>query len=134
MTIIDGYIEFTYVENRGAVFGLFNNQESNYKHYILSGFTFLSILFMIFVIWRLRELSFFYHLPFFIILAGASGNLIDRIRFGRVVDFIHIHWKDIVDWPFLFNIADVLIIIGGILLLIILILKKEALENRLLLK
>jgi signal peptidase II len=51
-----------------------------------------------------------------LILGGAIGNVIDRIRLGHVVDFIHAHWKD-ADFP-AFNIADSAITVGAILLLI----------------
>ena len=63
------------------------------------------------------------------ILSGAFGNLIDRIRLGYVIDFIHIHWKDAVEWPFLFNVADVLIVIGEILLLGLFIFKRDVLRS-----
>jgi len=129
VTIVDGYIELSYTENEGMVFGLLNNKESHLKHYLLVGLNCISALVLIFIIWRFRKFSFYYHLPFFIILAGAFGNLIDRIINGRVVDFIHIHLKDFIDWPFLFNLADVLISLGGILLVILLIFKWDTLEK-----
>ena len=87
--------------------------------------TFSAILFIFYIVWHLRKLSFFYHLPFFIILSGAFGNLIDRIRFGHVIDFIHVHWRNTIDWPFVFNIADVLICTGEILLLVLIIVKRD---------
>ncbi len=127
--IIEGFIELSYTENDGMVFGLLSERASDAKHYILTGLTLIGILYVLYLIWRLRELSFMYHFPFFVILSGALANLIDRIRFGRVVDFIHIHWKDTLDWPFLFNVADALICFGGALLLLLLIFKKDVLER-----
>ena len=115
--IVNGFIEISYTENTGMVFGVLGRGESQLKHYLLTGLTFISIIFVFYIIWQLRKHHFFYHLPFVMILSGAFGNLIDRIRLGYVVDFIHIHWKDAIEWPFLFNVADVLIVIGEIMLL-----------------
>jgi len=53
-----------------------------------------------------------------LILGGAIGNLIDRIRIGAVVDFIQWHWKDVYYWP-AFNIADSAITVGAVLLVIV---------------
>ena len=130
-TIIQGYMEFSYTENDGMVFGLLSSKASNVKQYALTGLTSVSILFIIFLIWRLRTLAFLYHLPFFLILAGAFPNLIDRIRYGQVVDFIHIHWKDSIDWPFLFNVADALICIGATLLFFVLVFRGKVIDQML---
>ena len=129
VTVIEGFLEFSYTENRGMVFGLMNKKESRFLHYILTGIMFISILYAMFIIWRIRQLSVLYHLPIFIILSGAMGNFIDRIRYGRVIDFIHIHWRGTLDWPYLFNVADALICIGGVLLLALILLKKDKLER-----
>lgn len=56
--------------------------------------------------------SFLMDLSFAMIFAGAIGNLIDRLRFGAVVDFLHVY-----SWP-IFNVADSLITVGFVLLLV----------------
>ena len=129
MIIVDGYLDFSYTENSGMVFGLLGNSKSTLKNSLLIGLTIISTLIMIVIIWRLRTLSLYYHLPFVIILSGAFANLIDRIRSGDVVDFIHIHFKDVIDWPFLFNVADALICIGGGLLFVLIIFKGDVIEK-----
>ncbi len=129
MSVIKGFMEFSYTENKGMVFGLFGTSKSDLKNYILISLTSVVILYVIFLIWRMRNLPFFYHFPFFLILSGAFGNLIDRIRYGRVIDFIHIHWKEAVDWPFLFNVADVLICFGEVLIILLLIFKRGVIER-----
>lgn len=69
--------------------------------------------------WRKRNHLF----PLALVLAGAIGNLIDRVRFGYVVDFIQVYW-----WP-TFNLADVFIVVGVILLSWQVLVKEETLEK-----
>ena len=52
-----------------------------------------------------------------LILGGAIGNLIDRLRFGFVIDFLDFHWKEVYHWP-AFNVADSAIVVGVSILLI----------------
>ena len=129
--IIDGFLEFSYVENRGMIFGVMNNQNTGMKRWALTGLTLFSMVIIITIVWRIRELSFFYHLPFSLILVGAIGNLIDRLRYGFVVDFIHMHWKDVLDYPWLYNIADACIVVGVIFLSIIMLFKNDQFEKHL---
>ncbi|MBN1466649.1 signal peptidase II [candidate division KSB1 bacterium] len=132
ITIIDGYLEFSYVENRGMVFGMLNDNDApNLKRYLLAAFKIVSMVVILFVIWHSRRLPFFYLMPFFLILSGALGNFIDRVRYGFVIDFIHMHWQDKLDYPWLYNVADALIVIGIFILVILLFLKNEALEEAL---
>ena len=65
---------------------------------------------------RARPLLFL--LPFLLIWAGAIGNLIDAFTYGYVVDFIHLRLGRLVDWPFLFNLADAYVCVGVSLLLL----------------
>jgi len=55
-------------------------------------------------------------LPLALIVGGALGNLIDRVRFGYVVDFVHWYWNDF-HWP-VFNLADSAISIAAVLLIV----------------
>jgi signal peptidase II len=129
MTIIDGYLEFSYVENRGMVFGFLNNQNAGFKRYALTALTFVSIIVIVTLIWKMRELAFIYLLPFFMILSGAFGNVIDRIRFGHVIDFIHMHWQDKLDYPWLYNVADAFVVVGMIFLMILFLFKNDVYES-----
>ena len=129
--IIDGFLEFSYVENRGMIFGVLNNQNTGIKRWALTGLTLVSMIIIFTIVWRIRELPFFYHLPFSMILVGAIGNLIDRLRFGFVVDFIHMHWKESLDYPWLYNIADACIVVGVIFLSILMLFKNDEFEKHL---
>ena len=118
VTIIKGFLEFGFAENRGMVFGLMNDRDTSIFKTILtlarvliligfSGFIFLK---------RMSPLP--YLVPFVLIVAGAWGNVFDGLRHGYVIDFIHLRLGSLFDWPFLFNVADVWLCIGmGILIL-----------------
>lgn len=116
--LIPHVIELSYTENRGMVFGINNRQDNHFsKNILLLVRILLSIGLTVFIIYH-RTGPFLFHLPFLLILSGALGNVIDSLRFGHVIDFIHMHLGNILDWPFLFNLADAYVCIGmGILLL-----------------
>lgn len=100
----DKVLWLTYVQNQGAAFG------------ILQGHSWLFFICAILVIVILVAINSKQHLPvamqvvFGLIMAGAIGNLLDRLRFNYVVDFIDLGW-----WP-VFNVADMAIVCGVILL------------------
>jgi signal peptidase II len=102
-------LRFTYVENRGAAFGLLQDQTA---FFVLVG---LVVIGVIAASYRyLPRSGFLLHLALGLQLGGAIGNLIDRVRQGYVVDFVdfgyHANW-----WP-VFNVADSAIVIGVALL------------------
>jgi signal peptidase II len=116
--LIPHVIELSYTENRGMVFGINNRQDNHFsKNILLVVRILLSIGLTVFIVYH-RSNPFIFHFPFLLILSGAIGNVIDSLRFGHVVDFIHMHLGKLLDWPFLFNLADAYVCIGmGILLL-----------------
>ena len=109
--MIRGYFSLTYVENTGAAFGLFRGQQTMFV--VMAVITVFIILFYLSLTedneWMIR-------VALVLILAGAVGNLIDRIAFGYVIDFLHLHYKSF-SWP-VFNFADMIIDAGvGLILL-----------------
>ncbi|CAH2212814.1 signal peptidase II [Tepidibacter aestuarii] len=114
ITIIDNMFNLTYVENRGAAFGMLQNQK---WFFILVAFVVVS--FIVYYLRTNKNISRLYQVSLVLILAGAIGNLIDRIRLNFVVDFF-----DFIVWP-VFNMADICVVIGGILLSYIIIFDKE---------
>ncbi|MFH1460475.1 MAG: signal peptidase II [Candidatus Omnitrophota bacterium] len=116
--LIKDFLHITLVYNTGSAFGLLRNQ-----NWIL---TYISILAIIFILWLMvRQPQFksriylqFWQFALLLILSGATGNLIDRIYRGFVVDFI-----DVRIWP-IFNLADTMITCGVFLLILILFNKK----------
>ncbi len=109
--LIDGVLELQYLENRGSAFGILQNQ----KYFIL----FVGILFLIvifFFLFKLPQQKKYcpMHIVLSFVVAGGIGNMIDRIRFDYVVDFISFV---LIDFP-IFNVADCCIVCGVIVLAI----------------
>lgn len=119
INLITGYLSLTYLENRGAAFGIFKN-----KKLFLVGLTSIVIALMLYYLLKNKGLSKYIKLSLIMIISGAIGNLIDRIMKGYVIDFIHFYIKNIFDWP-VFNFADILVVCGTIMLSIIIMLVKE---------
>ena len=74
------------------------------------------LLTVVAIVWRSRHLQWETTVGLALILGGALSNLFDRIRFGRVVDFIDVYYRSY-HWP-TFNLADTFIVIGVALLLL----------------
>ncbi len=104
LPVIKGVLYLSLVHNRGAAFGIFKNQTLIFI--IAAGFAISLIASSL----RKSSKANLYNFALSLILAGSAGNLIDRLRFGYVIDFI-----DFRVWP-VFNIADSAITIGAILL------------------
>ena len=117
--IIKGIFEFVYVENSGAAFGILKN-----KKFFLVGVTTFVIGGMIYYLLTNKELNKWLRISLILIIAGAIGNLIDRIFRGYVIDFIHLYIEHVFDFP-VFNIADISVVVGTILLAVTMFFTKE---------
>ena len=116
--LIKNFVELGYTENHGMVFGINNRKDNNLSRNILLVIRILLSIGLVVVIITNHSRPFTFHLPLLLILSGAIGNVIDSLRFGHVVDFIHIHLAHLLDWPFLFNPADAYVCFGmGILII-----------------
>lgn len=118
IVIIKDLFTFSYLENRGAAFGIFQN-----RLIFLAIITVVVIIGVAYFITKYKPGSRLLKISLALIISGAIGNLIDRIYYKFVVDFIMLHYKDKYYFP-TFNIADTLVVIGTILLAIY-ILKEE---------
>ncbi|EJP6471177.1 signal peptidase II [Clostridium botulinum] len=118
IVIIKNLFSFSYLENRGAAFGIFQN-----RLIFLSLITTIVILGVAYFIIKYKPTSKLLKISLALIISGAIGNLIDRIYYKFVVDFIMLHYKDVYYFP-TFNIADMLVVLGTALLAIY-ILKEE---------
>jgi signal peptidase II len=109
VSIIGESVRLTFVTNTGAAFGMMRGGSS-----ILLLFSLLMIIGVIIWLFRLTNPPASKRVALALILGGAAGNLIDRARLGRVVDFIDVGY-DSIRWP-AFNIADSSITVGALLL------------------
>lgn len=100
------FLSLTLACNTGAAFSILEGHSE-----ILAVLGILFAIFFVYLIVRLPENRRFEGLAFALILAGAVGNVLDRLIRGCVVDFIHVHWSQ---WNFpIFNFADSAITIGA---------------------
>lgn len=121
--LIKGYLDFEYLENRGAAFGLFQG-----KMPILGILSLVIVIVLLIHLLRMKEKDLFYRFSVALIISGALGNMYDRFFRGYVVDFIHFHLDS--KWHFpTFNVADMLVVIGAFLMIIHLI-KSEDKSNK----
>ena len=111
---ITSFFDLRWVENRGVSLGLLS-AGSEMGRWLLVGMTALIASLVAFWLWRERSRDDSTALA--LILGGALGNIVDRVRYGYVVDFADLHFGE---WrPFLvFNVADAAITIGVLLLLV----------------
>jgi signal peptidase II len=105
-----GWVRLHFVSNTGASFGLFQN--------INPVFIFLSIMALVAIAWHFLRLPS--RMALLLLAAGVMGNLLNRVMFGYVIDFIDFGW-----WP-VFNFADSCIVIGVVWLAVSLWLQERA--------
>ena len=109
--IIDNVLELTYVENRGAAFGILQNKQLLF--YALTIVVLVAICVLLYKIDDFKN-NIFYFVFLILIFSGAIGNFIDRLKNKYVVDFIY--FKPI-DFP-VFNLADIYITIACVFMII----------------
>jgi signal peptidase II len=108
--VIDGFFSLTYIRNTGAAFGIFAGSADAFRLPFLILFSLLAIAFVVGMLRRLPESERGLIIALTLILGGALGNLIDRILYGEVIDFLDFYW-DGFHWP-AFNFADSFITVG----------------------
>jgi signal peptidase II len=118
VTIIKNMMDLRLSENRGMIFGIQNGSMPKQTKVILIITRILILIALCYYIWINRGKPVYFLLPFLLIWSGALGNLIDQFIYGYVIDFIHIGYKGVLDWPFYFNLADAYVTIGIVLLFI----------------
>ena len=110
--VIQNFFHFTYITNDGMAFGI----NFPFGYYIFTSVSILLTLFLFWYLWSVRTHSIVIRLGISFIIAGAIGNLIDRIFLGAVIDFLdfmigNFHW-------YVFNLADSYVTVGMVLVLI----------------
>lgn len=118
IVVIKDFFGFEYLENRGAAFGILQN-----KLWLLVIITIFVTSGMVYYLIKYKPTSKLLRIAMAMIVAGAIGNLIDRVYYNFVVDFILVHYKNVYYFP-TFNVADIFVSVGTFFL-IICILKDE---------
>lgn len=114
LSIIPEFFNLVFVKNRGMAFGIFSQSRSGFSYYLLIATTIVAIgVILFFFYWIKGEQKW---IGLSLILGGAIGNLIDRVRLGYVIDFLDFFLKGY-HWP-AFNIADSAVTAGTFWLLI----------------
>ncbi len=120
--VISGFFNLTYIKNRGAIFGFFSSHQSFYIYALLTLASLAALGLVVYYFYKTPSSERFLKISLSLILAGALGNLTDRLFRGSVVDFLDFYVKDW-HWPF-FNVADACITMGAFLLLYFFFFKK----------
>jgi len=117
--LVQGFFNLVHVHNKGAAFGFLGQVSGGFTRLFFIATSGL-VLAVVGYLWlRLPGESWAAALGYSLIIAGALGNLIDRVRLGEVVDFLDFYWGRY-HWP-AFNVADSLVCLGaGVLVWVIL--------------
>jgi signal peptidase II len=124
LTVVPGFFDLIHVRNTGAAFGILADSGWTFRggFFILMAFAVLAV-----IMWMLifgPAVDALLVTTYALFCGGAVGNLVDRLRFGAVVDFIDVHWGDL-HWP-AFNVADSALCVGVALFFVHFFLSKPA--------
>ena len=112
---VPGFWNWTLTHNTGAAFSFLANA-GGWQHWFFVALATGVSLALVFALRHTARADWRSALPFALIVAGAVGNLIDRLRFGYVVDFVQWYWREF-HWP-VFNVADSCIVVGAVLMVL----------------
>ena len=109
--VLPHFLNLVHTNNAGAAFGLFSDSPAPWKTVLLIVISGALLALVIAVMWRNHRLRWETGVGLALILGGALSNLFDRIRLGRVVDFLDVYYRSY-HWP-TFNLADSAIVVGA---------------------
>ena len=112
--VIPGFFDIVRSENTGVAFGLFSDSTAQWRTLLLVLISLAAVIGVSILLWRPERLDRLSRWGFALILGGAAGNVVDRILYGRVTDFLLFYIRDY-QWP-AFNVADSAIVVGSVLL------------------
>jgi signal peptidase II len=113
--VVEGLFHFTYLRNPGAAFSFLANQPEAFRRPFFLGVTAIALTVILAVVTRLPRGRPWTLAALGLVFGGAVGNLIDRVRWGWVVDFLDVFWRTH-HWP-PFNVADSAITVGMAILI-----------------
>jgi signal peptidase II len=124
VTVIPGFFNITRIHNKGAIFGAFSAVGGSGILFLLTSASLIALALVVYYFIKTPAADRRVKTALALILAGALGNLVDRVVRGFVVDFLDFYvgrWH----WPF-FNVADSCITVGALLLLLFFVIRKPA--------
>ena len=124
--IVSGLFSLTYVRNSGAAFGILHKAPPHLRDPFFIVVPLIALFVILFLFYRLPDDQWLTAVSLSLILSGAVGNLVDRLRFGYVIDFLDFYIKDY-HWP-AFNVADSCIVVGVSILFILSFTQSKALS------
>lgn len=119
LTIIPNFFRLVYVENFGAAFGILQNRR--WVFIVITSIVILSII--LFLIRNYHKMNMLMRIGLAMLLGGAIGNFIDRVRLGYVVDFFSFRLFNVYEFP-VFNVADIFIVVGTIFIVALVLFNK----------
>ena len=114
VNVVAGFFNLTHIRNSGVAFGIFSEQNSELKPYLLIFVSIIAIIAILVIFHQTEREKKLVPTGLVLVFSGAIGNLIDRVLHKEVIDFIDIFFEN-QHWP-AFNIADACITIGVMLL------------------
>jgi signal peptidase II len=123
--VVDNLFSITYLRNRGAAFSFLSDASWRLPFFMLA--TVIAVIAIMVAFVKLRADQRFAAISLTLILSGAVGNLIDRVRLGEVIDFLDVYWKNH-HWP-AFNIADSAICVGVAMLALDMFLEERRIKK-----
>ena len=114
-TVIGGFFNLVHVRNTGIAFSLFSDSAPWFRDWLLPGISMVAIGVIVALLYRQGNLSRTSRIALVLVLAGAVGNLYDRLVYGYVTDFLDLYVGSY-HWP-AFNVADSAITVGAVMLL-----------------
>jgi signal peptidase II len=125
--VLPGFFNLTHIYNAGAAFGILSDLPLLQRQLFFISTNLIALTILLVMQHRLGRQNFWYTLSFACIAGGALGNLMDRIRWGKVLDFLDFHLGSY-HWP-AFNVAD-MSIVTGVFLFLILQIQEDRAEKR----
>ncbi len=114
--VIPGLFNIVHVRNTGAAFSILAGAPSVWRQLFFAVLTLGVVILLVLAYRKLAADDLWSKVAYSLIIGGAVGNLIDRVRLGAVVDFLDVYWKTH-HWP-AFNVADSAITVGAFMLIV----------------
>lgn len=122
--ILPGYMDLVHARNRGAAFGIMAGSLWGLRSVFFIVISFAALAVILWMLIRFKDSGVLLTMGYAFFFGGAAGNLVDRIRYGEVIDFLDFHVAG-VHWP-AFNVADSALCIGTALFFLHFFIKKPA--------